>query len=186
MRFGLKHTLRTDLPPGRGVCSKAAIDMENTGPFQSSVSVNNWISLVSGVGHRHWELQHTLCETRSTPGCLSPAGLAYVWLDHVPGAFTFLDRVLLKYSSSSWCRWRGPARQVPLQRRRAALRKAGQGRRSRSVLRPGRPGRRRILFLRQTRRSRPTKRTLWSMTGKVSLAILAGFPPFSISYWMLS
>ena len=41
--------------------------------------------MVSGVGHCHWELQHALCETRSTPGCLSPAGLAYVWLDHVPG-----------------------------------------------------------------------------------------------------
>lgn len=41
--------------------------------------------LVPGVGHRHWELQHPLGETRSPPGRLPPASLAYVWLDHVPG-----------------------------------------------------------------------------------------------------
>ena len=56
------------------------------------------------------------------------------------------------------CRWRGPVRQVLPQRRRAARRKAGQERRSRSVQRQGRPGRRRRMpFLRQIRRSRPTE-----------------------------
>ena len=50
---------------------------------------NSLLLLVPGVGHCHWELQHPLGETCSPPGCLPPAGLAYVWLDHVPG--TTLD-----------------------------------------------------------------------------------------------
>ena len=48
--------------------------------------VNNWLLLVSGVGPCHWELQHPLGETRSPLGRLPPASLAYVRLDHVPGA----------------------------------------------------------------------------------------------------
>ena len=55
----------------------------------NAIRLNSPLLLVSGVGHCHWELQHPLGETCSPPGCLPPAGLAYVWLDHVPG--TTLD-----------------------------------------------------------------------------------------------
>ena len=141
--------------------------------------------LVLGVGHGHWELQHTPGETRSPSGRLPPAGLAHVRLDHVPGVkhwhtwiFGFLDGSFFSqyYILILCCRWRGLARQVRPQQRRAARRRAGQGRRSRSAQRPGRLGRRRIPFLRRTRRSRPTKAnqswTLWSMTERFPQQLL--------------